>query len=60
MDIKELSGNLYQRSGGGFTDRLQFTVNGILDGDKVLRVGVCWGESGMSRWRSTMHVRHNS
>ncbi len=44
MDIKSLSRRLYQQSGGGFTDRLQFAVNEVSDGDKVLEVGVGWGE----------------
>ena len=59
MDIKSLSKNLYQQSSDGFTDRLQFAVNGILDGDRVLRVGVGWGESGMGEWWSAAHVRYN-
>lgn len=59
MDIKSLSKNLYQQLSGGFTDRLQFAVNRILDGDRVLRVGVGWGGSGMGEWWSPAHVRYN-
>lgn len=44
MDIKSLSKKLYQQSDSGFTDRLQFAVNAISEGDKVLEVGVGWGE----------------
>lgn len=44
MNIKSLSKNIYKGHGGGFTDRLQFAVNEISDGDKVLEVGVGWGE----------------
>lgn len=44
MDIKNLSRKLYQQSGCGFTDRLQFAVSEISDGDNVLEVGVGWGE----------------
>ena len=44
MGIKELSENVYEKNDGLMTDRMMIAVNEVRDGDKVLEVGVGWGE----------------
>jgi len=44
MDIKSKSEGIYEKSGGLLTDRLMIAINEINYDDRILEVGVGWGE----------------
>ena len=44
MNISNSSKTIYQENGQGFTSRIRLAVNEVGDGDRVLEIGVGWGE----------------